>query len=276
MNALFLVALQKVSNEFSTLLTPASYALVLWSFIFIALFIFSAYLIISEQEDLLVESISGWFVAASILHTSWMILFVYRIMSYACFFLVMELYAVLGMSWILRRHSNPAIKFLFSLWAGYCLFNSILLETIFFTYCLDAKFFNTTTWASLALLLLGCAALLCTLALRSSGFAVAIAWTLVAIRIQDYGYVINLISVLLVNLLVTPLVLSLIKRKRCQQDKKDKKAQDVENNENTNEVVHNPTASFWKLFQHAQFINFPHFHYPQPIAIPHNYRVAAL
>lgn len=215
-----LPAIKEVSDTYSTLLTPASYAFSIWSVIYILLIVFVIYQArdmfkrTQNKENVLPQQLSWYFIAANLLNAAWVFLFVSGFIALS---VVALLFLTFCLITVLRRlrvalDDKPLPTILFVWWplmlyAGWVIVASVVNVA---SWLDSIDIILTAIVACATLVLLGGTLLASLLLANLREFVLASSWGITAIGVQQTGEGGNYFVAITAFTIVIALVVSIL------------------------------------------------------------------
>lgn len=188
----------EISDKYENLLTPAGYAFSIWGLIYLLLFLFVIFqarsLFVKKAEDDFVTAIGPWFIISNIMNTGWIIAFTNDMIGLSVVLMLLFFFALLKIvvNLNMEREDVPFSKLLlmwwpFSVYFGWLNVALIANLSVYFrSLGWDGTPLAQSAWAIIILIIAGIIFTSMVWSRNMREYAVAGAWGIVAIGVNNW------------------------------------------------------------------------------------------
>lgn len=204
-----------ISDDFTTLITPAAYAFSIWGIIYLGLILFLVYQWIgyfNKQNNTSLEPAGIWFTVANLSNALWIYVWVNEQIFLSIIVILVLLFSLVQLVLRLRLETYDApLKTIFLVWWPICIYTGWVILATVLTLSVGIKSTGTldgiwseTGWASLILIVATSIYALLTYTRNMREAALVGAWGITAIAVKQWGIndQLSIVAIVLAGILV--------------------------------------------------------------------------
>jgi len=204
-----------ISDDFTTLITPAAYAFSIWGLIYLGLILFLVYQWIgyfNKQNNTSLEPSGIWFTVANLSNALWIYVWVNEQIFLSIIVILVLLFSLIQLVLRLRLETYDApLKTLFLVWWPICIYTGWVILATVLTLSVGIKstglldgIWSETVWASLVLIVATSIYAFLTYTRNMREAALVGAWGITAIAVKQWGIndQLSIVAIVLAGILV--------------------------------------------------------------------------
>lgn len=204
-----------ISDDFTTLITPAAYAFSIWGLIYLGLILFLVYQWIgyfNKQNNTSLEPAGIWFTVANLSNALWIYVWVNEQIFLSIIVILVLLFSLIQLVLRLRLETYDApLKTLFLVWWPICIYTGWVILATVLTLSVGIKstglldgIWSETVWASLVLIVATSIYAFLTYTRNMREAALVGAWGITAIAVKQWGIndQLSIVAIVLAGILV--------------------------------------------------------------------------